>query len=279
VFVDKTRPGVNGVRRAVTSYSRLYPEYADTLAIYGRILEVQQEALETLPRPDILHPHVVDSRLRQGMTLVEPVDVRIEEETFLGLVADICDALETKIPDGFREKLLGEEGLGAGIYGPIDAVLSNSTPGIFEGDDDDLASRVIFEALVPYFEILANEYQGIMDWSIWRRGHCPVCGAPPLMGKLREEDSLWILECSLCRAAWSVKRARCPFCDQGDDSSLEFLHLDGDDSHRIMYCPACHRYIKTVDLKNAGHDAILSLEDIVTAELDKAAAHEGLEPA
>jgi len=279
VFVDKSRPGVDGVRRAVTSYTRRYPEYADNLSVYGGILEVQQEAIRAIPKPDILHPHIVDSRLRQGMTLVEPIDVRIDEDTFPGLAEGVCDALAARIPDGFRERLMGEEGLGASIDWSIEAVLSNETPGIFEGEDDELASRVIFEALVPYFEALSNEYQGIMDWSVWRRGHCPVCGAPPLMGKLREGDGLWILECSLCRAAWSVRRDSCPFCDSGEESQLEFLHLDGDDSHRIMYCPACLRYIKTVDLKNAGFDAIMSLEDIVTVELDRAAARKGLEPA
>lgn len=279
MFIDKKRPGTRGVGQAVSAYSHTYPDHRGALEVYGRIMVAQQEALESLPVPEVLNEEVVDSRLRQGMTLIEPLNVQIDQDLFLELVANICEALGERVPVGFADKVLGPDGLAGGAHRQIEAVLTGGSPGIFEGEDDDLASRVIFEALVPFFENLANEYQRIMDWSIWKKGECPVCGSPPLMGKFREGDGLWILECSLCRAAWSARRARCPFCDEDEEGSLDSICLDRNDSHRVMYCPACRRYIKTVDLRDADYGAILALEDIVTAELDKAAANEHLKPA
>jgi FdhE protein len=98
------------------------------------------------------------------------------------------------------------------------------------------------------------------------------------MGLFRSEDGLWLVECSLCHTLWNIQRARCPFCDESE-GSLDYLYIEDDGGQRVQYCSSCKVYVKTVNLRDSERGLSLPLEDIVTAELDLAAAGEGLKPA
>jgi FdhE protein len=57
------------------------------------------------------------------------------------------------------------------------------------------------------------------------------------------------------------------------------MYIEGDPGRRVQYCESCKDYVKTVDLRESQRDVLLPLEDIVTVELDNAAAMEGLKAA
>ena len=98
------------------------------------------------------------------------------------------------------------------------------------------------------------------------------------MGFFRSEDGLWLVECSLCHTLWNIQRASCPFCSESL-GALDFLYIEDEPGKRVQYCTSCKVYVKTVDLREKDTAVLLPLEDIVTAELDLAAAEEGLRPA
>ena len=97
------------------------------------------------------------------------------------------------------------------------------------------------------------------------------------MGQFRDEDGLWLVECSLCHTLWNVQRASCPFCPESF-GSLEYFFIEGDTGRRVQYCSSCKLYVKTVNLRDSGRTTLLPLEDIVTYDLDMAAGKEGLVP-
>jgi FdhE protein len=142
----------------------------------------------------------------------------------------------------------------------------------------ELVKNILWEALAPFYRVCASMLSSKMEQSSWLKGFCPVCGGAPLMGKYRQDDGLWLVECSLCHTLWNIQRASCPFCDESE-GSLEFLYIGDEGGLRANYCKACRRYVKTIDLRDSEKDVLMPLEDIVTIQLDLAARKVGLTPA
>jgi FdhE protein len=285
MIVETVDPGVDGVRKAVDEYVEKYPEFAQPLRMYGAVMEAQQGALPDLTCNITLSTEEKERRISDGKPLLDPREVDIDPEAFTGLLRKICRAVDEGTPGGFSrcEDLVSSESLRPeNIAGTRDRVLSGGD--IPEADgwgnegDKNIVSNIIWETLAPFYRKCGSILFVKMEQSSWQRGFCPVCGSAPLMGQFRDEDGLWIVECSLCHTLWSIQRASCPFCPESY-GSLEYLFIEGDTGRRVQYCSSCKFYIKTVNLRDSGRTSLLPLEDIITYDLDLAAGKEGLIPA
>lgn len=284
-IIEMVDPGVEGVERAVKEYEGKYPEYADALRLYGEVMRIQQGALREVDCPLTLDDDEVEARLTSGVTIIEAEEFEIDPVKYRELVGKICAVMDDKRPGGFsrREELLSWEGLSDEKLPETKRLVlgGKELPLIREWEneaDSKLVSNILWEALAPFYRKCGSIFASDMDQSLWQRGFCPVCGSGPLMGMFRDEDGLWLLECSLCHTLWNVQRARCPFCSESE-GSLDYLYIEDDTGRRVQYCSSCKVYVKTVDLRESGREAVLPLEDIVTYELDLAAGREGLKPA
>lgn len=284
MIVETVNPGVVAVRELVEDYVGQYPDFADALRMYGAIMEAQQSALDSISCPlDPLEPEELESRLAAGGPILDPGELEIDGAELRALVGQICRAVDDMKPGGFpyRAELTAWEGLSDDrLSRTRDVVLSGGDldfepSSVLSEEDLELVRNILWEGFAPFYRKSASVLAPTMDQSLWQRGSCPVCGGAPLVGMFRQEDGLWVVECSLCHTLWNVQRASCPFCD-GSQGSLEFLYLMEDESRRVNYCKVCKRYVKTIDLRNSGKDALLPLEDIVTVQLDLAARQEGL---
>ena len=281
--VETVNPGVQGVRTAVELYKKRYPEFADALAMYGAIMEVQQEALEDASCSISMSAGEVEARFLRLRPLLDPEQPEVDAEQYGKVVDGICRVIERLAPRGFshRDQLEGWEGLSAANLPRTRVALLERERLVFPGDWGDdalLAPKILWESLVPLYRTCGSIPQNVIEQSLWQRGVCPVCGQPPFMGEFRRGDGLWLLECSLCHTLWSVQRASCPFCSRGS-SGLEYLYVGDDSKRRVQYCSECGRYVKTVDMREDDSEVLLPLEDIVTVRLDRAAEEEGLKPA
>ncbi|MBK5092400.1 MAG: formate dehydrogenase accessory protein FdhE [Actinobacteria bacterium] len=286
IVIESEELGVQGVRRAVKRYVEMYPEMTDVIEMYGAIMELQQETLGKVTCDVSLDAKMAEAKLSEGTPLIDPYELDIDAERFRALVFDIARIVDEKSPEGFPHRVEIEkwEGLEPGNV-PVtrDLVIAGEELEIgvaWESSEDiKLVSNITWEALAPSYMKCGRMHESLIEQSLWQRGACPVCGTRPLMGVFRKEDGLWLLECALCHTRWNVQRARCPFCDEGEQGSLEYLYVGDDRSHRVQYCSACRSYVKTVDMRDSDLDAVLPLEDIATIRLDKVAAKEGLRPA
>lgn len=273
---------LEAIRDAVDFYALDYPEMEAPLRLYGAIMEVQRQALEELSPSESLSAEEVEERLRNGEALLEPLTLPIDAAAYRELVEAVARVVDELSPAGLSltEALAEWEGLADEHFEDTRRAVLSGEPleldGVLE-EHWEIATRILYEALAPYYRQYGSMLTDKIDHSLWQRGACPVCGSPPLIGKFREGDGMWLLECSLCHTLWNVQRARCPFCDM-KQGSLDYLYLEGDERHRIQYCDQCHRYIKTVDARGGEGILVLPLEDIVTIELDKAAEGRDLEP-
>jgi FdhE protein len=131
-------------------------------------------------------------------------------------------------------------------------------------------------SLAPFFWRKAAGIRAKISLDQVISGDCPVCGARPIMGLLRPEDGMRVLECSLCGTRWGTPRIACPFCHTTDREKLRYHFLEGDQARRLYVCDACHGYIKITDLAKTG-ELVVPLEDIATSRLDAVAEDKGYE--
>lgn len=281
IKVETEDPGVKGIEKMVKQYVKLYPDYADAIGLYGEVMILQRKALDDIGIDFEMSADDVDRVLRDGNCLLEPGDVAVEPGRYGELIDSVAAVVEKRSPSGFpfADELRDWELLElAELPSTVEKVVRGEEVEVEPGwiEFSDMISRILWEALVPFYRKYGRVLQNKIDHAVWLKGFCPVCGTRPLMGKFRSEDGRWLLECSLCRTLWNVQRARCPFCGKSKDGSLPFLYIDDNRKKRVQYCSECKRYVKTVDLRDSDRKVLLPLEDIATFRLDLAADQENL---
>ncbi len=137
----------------------------------------------------------------------------------------------------------------------------------------DLTANLVRFTLFPTLVALNAALARLRTGLSWSRGHCPTCGSWPLLAEFRGlEQDRW-LRCGLCAAEWEFPRLACPFCDNRDHHTLEFLHVEGEEGrYRATTCGACRGYVKTTATLAALSPLRLLVADVATLHLDLAMA-------
>jgi FdhE protein len=127
----------------------------------------------------------------------------------------------------------------------------------------------ICRALAPVLQ----GYSELRKEEEWRRGYCPVCGAPPAMAEVCGAEPRR-LACGCCRTLWEYQRIGCPFCGNEEQDRLPIFTIEQEPLFRLDSCGECHGYLKTY----LGADELaLHLSDWSTVHLDVVAAENQLQ--
>ena len=151
------------------------------------------------------------------------------------------------------------------------------------GLESDTAITLLDHAARPALRAGAVAVAEPIERAHWRRGSCPACGTPPLLGELRgggtagspEHDR--VLRCGRCLSSWNFPRLRCTNCGETNHRRLSYLHGKGEgDFRRAEVCSSCNSYLKNIAVL-APLDALeLLTADLTSAALDIAALDLGL---
>jgi FdhE protein len=110
----------------------------------------------------------------------------------------------------------------------------------------------------------------------WPHGHCPVCGAWPVLTEVRGLERARVLRCARCATGWQTNVLLCPFCGERDHNGLGSLIPEGDNPvQHVEVCRSCNAYTKVITVLRGIPAAQLVLEDLATVELDLVAMQRG----
>jgi FdhE protein len=73
---------------------------------------------------------------------------------------------------------------------------------------------------------------------------------------------------------WGYSRVGCPFCKSKEKQTY---YASEEQLYRLYVCPDCHRYLKTIDLREVHREVYPEVERLVTVGMDLAAQQEGYE--
>jgi transcription elongation factor Elf1 len=137
---------------------------------------------------------------------------------------------------------------------------------------EDFPRNVSGFVLAPFLQRACEIILPRIPQNAWHFGTCPICGGKPSFAALTEDFGSRVLLCSRCNGEWSYSRLGCPFCERKDP---QIYYASEDGSYRLYVCEACHRYLKTMDIRERGSDRCLPVENLVTVSMDLAAQQKG----
>lgn len=272
------------VSRRAREYVEKNPRLKDVTALYRGIFSVQRKLSQRIP--DRL-PHIegaqISYRLQEGRLLLEAEEMEIDLALLKEMMAEIIEVLRRKSKKGvggLEDFLRGEK---------VDEVLRDMVDAFLERDEERLAAimedqaaepsllyLLLHVSLAPFYWKAAGSLARRADLDQVARGTCPVCGDLPVMGYLRPEDGLRVLECSRCGTRWGFPRMTCPFCMTSEQEKLRYIYAEEDPSRRVYLCDRCGKYIKiATSFPGKEEELVIPLEDLATAHLDLAAEEKG----
>ncbi|KUG27718.1 formate dehydrogenase formation protein fdhe [hydrocarbon metagenome] len=134
-----------------------------------------------------------------------------------------------------------------------------------------LPAFLVQAALAPGLEVIGSRiYAKLPKDRSWTHGHCPVCGSPPLHGRLVGKEGARHLTCSFCHVEYRARRLMCPFCGEDDAKKLDYFSTPDEPGYRVETCAACQRYIKTTDFREFDRPSYPLLDDLESLALDMA---------
>jgi uncharacterized protein YbaR (Trm112 family) len=256
------------------------PELVELLALYHDLYAVQFAARAQMPARNIPDSPLVRQRAESGLPQLAFEELGLEANSFAVLVAGV---LEVLIYHNVGHGPPATAGPGSELvrrahhlfekWPTLTAPDHQEVDGI-AGDlaSDPLLDQAIALALVPYLQRAAEAVLPALEGVSWGRPACPVCGGQPNLALLEAERGARRLVCSRCDSIWDYTRVGCPFC-RSQEKQTYFLGRDA--LYRLYVCPTCRRYLKTVDLREAGRSVVPAIERLLSVQMDLAARREG----
>jgi len=260
---------------ALRSGAEQRPEMAETLGLYSALLDIQQAAAIQSPEIDVAE---AQARLAAGEPILSLDTLAIDAPKLLAL----CQKLAFAIAERRRERVRDLAQIHTWLHKKRDHMralaieylrtgqVTNGGPEIDKG----LLIFVIDAGLRPFLRAYAESLGQYVQNSEWSRAYCPICGGQPDMAALEKDGGRRRLLCSRCDFEWTYKRLGCTFCGNDDPKNLSFYPSD-DKVYRLAVCEECHRYLKTVDLREMAAERPLAAERVLTAGMDVAADKAG----
>lgn len=266
-IADKDLRTLNALEKAKSRQKDL----AAYLDFYAELLGKQFEFKASLTgEPAIHNENIREQRLADGVAQLTFEQLGIEAKDLAELADVLWSIMVSHNPewDDQRESMDSDE-----LLALARQEFETQSPFKAPPPTDRKPTEVLLRmALAPYLQRAADAILPLLDLGKWRRGYCPVCGGQPHFSALKEEGARWLL-CSRCSSEWQFTRMQCPFCGNADHSKLAYYTGD-DELYRLHVCKTCNRYLKTIDLRQAG-GRVLAIEQIVTVGMDISARTEG----
>jgi FdhE protein len=108
---------------------------------------------------------------------------------------------------------------------------------------------------------------------------CRFCGRAPLVAVLLDDAQTKggrLAVCGFCTERWTMRRAVCLACGEGDTARLLHHVSESFPQVRVEECGSCRTYHKTIDLRVEGR-AVPVVDELASVELDLWAQERGLE--
>ncbi len=128
---------------------------------------------------------------------------------------------------------------------------------------------ISYMTFMPFFTHAQSTLKEQYDEKVWRHGHCPYCGAAPLLSYLKDKEGLRVHTCSQCLGSYRAPRIGCPICLEDKQKQLSYFTSDTDKDCQVCHCKKCNNYIKILDYREReGFNPLPLLDDLLTITLD-----------
>ncbi len=272
------------IQQAATALKRIRPAYAQIVDYHAQLFSEQEKAqqgldlhLENVTLPEI------DPSVGRGFAVLDLRQWPINLPATQALMVAICDltlqaGLKTADSAQHLKTALaqGKVDIGALVAGYLaqdGACLED------QGAELQVAPEFIhfavYQGMLPSIRVCAEYLQTHLEKSpSLKQPACPICGSAPALA-LYSRDGQRHVFCGFCWHLWPMKRVYCPFCQNKNNTSLQYLYLEEEKEYRVDVCDQCRKYLKSIDLRQTERVIYPRLEHAATVHLDLKAQQAG----
>lgn len=271
------------------------PELAPLIEAFSALIELRRQTAASLPEGPVALAHDP-----QALAAGQPLLATLAPDV---LARGVATAAGTMLPALGRlfaptaddcQKLARAQAKDASLAGRLLAALVDDAEApllALAGELDIPPAGLVFltrELLAAVLRRVASGLAPLIDDATWQRGRCPVCGAAPDVGMLKEkrENSEFLLaksghlflHCSLCGHVWGFSRQICPACGETGHERRDLYLPKGRERERIHACTACGSYLLVLNQVDSDRSIDLDLAPVTLVHLDIVAQGKGYHP-
>lgn len=277
-MADKIEFTENQITKAAESLKQLRPAYETILDFYKQIFIAQENSKAKIQIDSIqITEEMLSIKVDEEFPLINISEFRIDNNESKTLLIKICEIIKESGGDMASSAEIVLKAIDAddfdcnslffGLLEEDDSVFENAMKK-HDIKKDDLAF-IIYNSIKPSLSICAQQLSAYLEKDKpWTKGYCPVCGSPPALSMFEGEGGERFLICGFCGHKWSSRRIYCPFCENTDTKTLNYLYIEEEKEYRIDLCEKCNKYIKTIDTRKADRIIYPSFEQVATLHLD-----------
>jgi FdhE protein len=274
------------INQAVDKVKQVRPAYTDILDFYGRLFIAQEDSKASIAIDPInITETALDQKREAQFPLINISDFVIDEAASQPLFKQICrmagevsgtlsDPAET-IMETIDNEQMELPRLFSSFLSEDDAYLKRLADGL--KIDGEVLALFTYFSINPSIVLNTDQLSTFLDKKVsWEKGYCPICGSLPGFALLEDEGKRSFF-CSFCRHQWLAPRRFCPFCENRVEKTLAYFFSEEEKEYRVDVCEKCHKYIKTLDMRNTERIIYVPLEQVATLHLDIKAKAKGFE--
>ena len=265
------------ITKAAESLKELRPAYGAILDFYKQIF-IAQEDSKSKVQIDLIQisDEMLSIKANEEFPLINLSEFTIDAKASKMLLITICSITKESSGDmvssarAILEAVDAEEfdfdPLFLGFLGEDDSIFEKTAKkhAIKKGD----LAFIVYNSIKPSLSLCAEQLSAYLDKDKpWGKGYCPICGSPPGLSMFQGEGERFLF-CGFCEHKWLSRRLYCPFCDNTDSKTLNYLYSEEEKEYRIDLCDKCKKYIKTIDTRKTERIIYPALEQVATLHLD-----------
>ncbi|HEX6215223.1 MAG TPA: formate dehydrogenase accessory protein FdhE [Vicinamibacterales bacterium] len=241
------------------------PELAAAARLQLDLIEAVRRVQGRLTTPWIETPaDTLAARLAAGQPLLEFAQIAFDWNDVRLLVRQVTDVLRRhEVIDAPTATALHSVGRSATLPDVMRAWFERQ-PTI----EIEMLDEVLGWAARPYLQRTAEVLQQRISLEQWTERVCPVCAAEAEFSVITTSGERQLV-CGRCHVRWAFDPIACPYCSNGDRSTIKSMATP-DGLYRVMICAPCGRYIKAFDGRKASRPLLPYVDLIATLPLDAA---------
>jgi len=267
----------NQIMKAVKSLKKLRPVYGAILDFYGQIFVAQEDSKSKLHIDPIqISEEMLSIKAEDNFPLINLSEFAIDAKEAGALLIRICDIVKKAGGDmvstnqtvlkAIEAGKLDQKELFAGLLNEDDAFFENTATEL--KIEKKALAFIAYSSLKPSLSMCAEQLSACLDKDKpWGKGYCPICGSPSGLSMFQGEGERFLF-CSFCWHKWASSRIFCPFCENTDAKTLNYLYSEDEKEYRIDLCDKCKKYIKNIDTRKVERIIYPPLEQVATLHLD-----------
>lgn len=272
------------INQAVDKVKQIRPAYTDILDFYGQLFIAQEDSKANVSiDPIIISETALDQKREADFPLIHISEFVIDVAASQTLFKQICrmaTGVSGKLGDTAESILeaIDNDGMDlprlfSGLLNEDDADLKRLADGL--KIDGEVIALIAYSSINPSIVLNTDQLSTFLDKKAsWEKGYCPICGSLPGFALLEDEGKRSFF-CSFCRHQWLAPRRFCPFCENREEKTLAYFFSEAEKEYRVDVCEKCHKYIKTLDMRNTERIIYVPLEQVATLHLDIKAKAKG----